>query len=141
MDNKVFVGEQFISHCCQCPYSHTEQITTPDSFEHDMGMYCKLCQTKEKAYGVNTYDRLICSDEWHVEDEALVPDWCPFLIDSAKLLTVQRRLSEAVYSRDAAIEQLCRFQEDVKHWTSLEAEWKDALRKERLQLERERLEK
>ena len=72
MSNQVYIGEQLISHCCQCPYSHTEQIATPDSFEHDMGMYCKLCQTKEKAYGVDTYDRLICSDEWNVEEEALV---------------------------------------------------------------------
>ena len=141
MSNQVYIGEQLISHCCQCPYSHTEQIAAPDSFEHDMGMYCKLCQTKEKAYGVDTYDRLICSDEWNVEEEALVPDWCPFLIDSAKLRTVQRRLSEAVTARDAAIEQLCRFQADVKHWTSVEEEWKDALRKERMRLEKERLEK
>lgn len=87
------------------------------------------------------YDRLICSDEWNVEEEALVPDWCPFLIDSAKLRTVQRRLSEAVNARDTAIEQLCRFQADVKHWTSVEEEWKDALRKERMRLEKERLEK
>ena len=66
-----------IDNCCDCPYSHTERILTPDSWEHEEGIFCSKMKADRKYNGVNTDDRLIVSDGWNLRKWASIPDWCP----------------------------------------------------------------
>ena len=64
-----------IENCCDCGYSHRERLYTPDSFEHEEGLYCTKCVSKDGM------SRLICSDDKDLRKYAKVPEWCP-LADS-----------------------------------------------------------
>ncbi len=71
-----------VENCISCPYSEKHQIMTPDSFEHDMGIFCSKVEDSElKRY---TYDgtitkKLVFSYERPSEIEGQeIPDWCPY---------------------------------------------------------------
>ena len=69
-----------VDNCVNCPCSERHQIVTPDSFEHDTGVFCSEVEGDEKIY---TYDgaiakKLIFGYEWPSEIEGQkIPDWCP----------------------------------------------------------------
>ena len=71
-----------IERCFDCPFSEEHQLLTPDSFEHDIGVFCS--KTKEDALGNHhTYDgiitkKLFFSYEWPSEIRPDIPDWCPY---------------------------------------------------------------
>lgn len=71
--NKVYFE---IDNCCKCPYSYQERIYTPDSFEHETGVYCSKTEDK-KSY--NRLHKLVAEDDWDVEKYANIPNWCPLL--------------------------------------------------------------
>lgn len=69
-----------VENCTNCPCSEQHQIMTPDSFEHDTGVFCSEVEDDEETY---TYDgaitkKLIFGYEWPSEIEGRkIPDWCP----------------------------------------------------------------
>jgi hypothetical protein len=65
-----------IDNCCQCPHHYQERIWTPDSWEHDYGVYCSKVEDK-KSY--NKKHKLVAEDEWDVEKYSKIPNWCPLL--------------------------------------------------------------
>ena len=65
-----------ITNCCDCPNHHIERIYTPDSFEHEEGVYCSKVED-ENSY--NKKHRLVVSDDRDVRKWSRVPDWCPLL--------------------------------------------------------------
>lgn len=68
-----------IDNCCDCPNSHEEHIYTPDPFEHETGLYCRLIKETNKYHGAITDDKLIVADEWDIRKYAQIPEWCPML--------------------------------------------------------------
>ena len=44
--NKIKVNFE-IDNCCDCPNHYTEKIYTPDSFEHEEGVYCSKVNDKD----------------------------------------------------------------------------------------------
>ncbi len=62
MENKICF-KSTIDNCCDCPYSYTEQIYTPDSFEHEMGVYCSKTPDKDSY---NREHKLVAADDWNV---------------------------------------------------------------------------
>ena len=79
-----FTITKHITSCLQCEYHTIRQIYTPDSFEHEEGLYCKLVEDHTESwvrhtYGGPTYYRLVVADEWDVRRYADIPDWCPRL--------------------------------------------------------------
>jgi hypothetical protein len=74
--NKVTFTHE-IDNCCDCPYSYNESIYTPDSFEHEIGIYCSKIKD-EKSYSIKKH-KLIVADEWDLREYSQIPDWCPLL--------------------------------------------------------------
>lgn len=76
-----------IKYCTECPFHEQHAIVTPDSFEHDTGVYCSLVDIDENSvnrdYVSHTYDgeikkRFCFSWEWASEiKQSVIPDWCP----------------------------------------------------------------
>lgn len=64
---------QKIENCCDCKHSHIEKIYTPDSWEHESGIFCSITKTREGK------DRLVVADEWNLRKWSRIPDWCPKL--------------------------------------------------------------
>ena len=65
-----------IDNCCDCQNHYTEKIYTPDSFEHEEGVYCSKVND-EDSY--NKKHKLVVADEWNVREWSQIPDWCPLL--------------------------------------------------------------
>ncbi|MBQ8985283.1 hypothetical protein IJ076_01860 [Candidatus Saccharibacteria bacterium] len=70
-----------IDNCTKCPYHWTDDLLTADSFEHDIGIFCKKVTVPENETTI-TYSgrcpyKMVTADDWHPERYALVPDWCP----------------------------------------------------------------
>ncbi len=57
-----------IDNCCDCQHSHIDKIYTPDSFDHEEGIYC-----------LKANNELIASDDWNIRNKASIPGWCPLL--------------------------------------------------------------
>ena len=80
---------QEISYCTECPYHEQHGIVTPDSFEHDTGVYCSLVSADDDRNS-HTYDghvdRKLCFTwEWASEIKAsTIPDWCPLRAEVKK---------------------------------------------------------
>lgn len=72
-----------IDNCCDCPYSYTENIYTPDSFEHEEGIYCSKV---DDTNSYNKKNKLIVADDWDIRKWSQIPDWCPLLKNEAKEL-------------------------------------------------------
>ena len=74
-----------IDNCMDCPHSLVSDIFTADSWEHEVGCFCK--KTVDEKYkkewtnatrsGVLPY-RCVGSDDWYLKEYTDVPDWCPF---------------------------------------------------------------
>ena len=47
--------KQEIKYCTECPYHEQHGIVTPDSFEHDTGVYCSLVSADDD-HNSHTYD-------------------------------------------------------------------------------------
>lgn len=72
-----------IDNCMDCKNHYVDRILTADSFEHEEGVYCKLCpDTSYGKFGQNGRHRLVCSDDWNVRKYSQIPDWCPLLTRS-----------------------------------------------------------
>ena len=65
-----------IVNCCDCPYHYTEFIWTPDSWEHERGVFCEKVLDKDAD---DYRHKLVCADGWDVRKYADIPDWCPLL--------------------------------------------------------------
>lgn len=65
-----------IDNCCDCPYSYTEKVYTPDPFEHEEGIFCSRVED-QNSY--NKKNKLIVADEWDIRKWSQIPDWCPLL--------------------------------------------------------------
>lgn len=65
-----------INNCSQCQNHYTEKIYTPDSFEHETGLYCSKVEDS-KSY--NKRHKLVAEDDWDVTRYSQIPDWCPLL--------------------------------------------------------------
>ena len=72
-----------IDNCCDCPYSYTENIYTPDSFEHEEGIYCSKV---DDTNSYNKKNKLIVADDWDIRKWSQIHDWCPLLKNDAKEL-------------------------------------------------------
>ncbi len=71
-----------VENCFQCPFHEEHRILTPDSFEHEFGIYCSEVDDDTDCWKRRTYDgevnkRLIANGEFLRERDAAVPDWCP----------------------------------------------------------------
>lgn len=69
-----------VDNCINCPCSEQHQIVTPDSFEHDTGVFCSELEDSIKhcTYDGTITKKLIFSYEWPSEIEGRkIPDWCP----------------------------------------------------------------
>lgn len=71
--------------CSQCPSHECHQIWTPDSFEHEFGIYCSEVDDNSEGLNQRTYDgiihkKLIACDDRGREINAKVPDWCPHYV-------------------------------------------------------------
>jgi hypothetical protein len=71
-----------VQNCSKCPFHETHQIITPDSFEHEIGIYCSEVEDTTEDFARHTYDgtvnkKLVVADDWNVEEYARVPGWCP----------------------------------------------------------------
>lgn len=64
-----------ISNCLDCPFAYTEQIYTPDPFEHETGCYCSKTEDKNSY---NEKHKLVAADDWRLENYTMIPDWCPY---------------------------------------------------------------
>ena len=62
-----------IKNCCDCPYSYTKPVYTPDSWEHETGIYCRKIKDKEEK------DKLIVADDWDLRKWSQIPDYCPLI--------------------------------------------------------------
>ena len=49
-----------ISNCLDCPFAYTEQIYTPDPFEHEIGCYCSKIEDKNSY---NKKHKLVAGDD------------------------------------------------------------------------------
>ena len=70
MKNELIIT---INNCAQCSNHCIERIYTADSFEHEMGLYCKATPQSNKP------GRLVASDDRDVTKYSDIPDWCPML--------------------------------------------------------------
>ena len=59
---------KIIDNCLSCEHHFVQRIWTPDSWEHEYGCYCEKKNNK-----------LVGSDDWHLEKYTDIPDWCPML--------------------------------------------------------------
>ena len=74
-----------IKNCLDCPHSLVSDIFTADSWDHEMGCFCKKAVdekykkdwTNITRSGVLPY-RCVGSDDWHLRKYTDVPDWCPY---------------------------------------------------------------
>ena len=69
-----------IENCTECPFHERHQVWTPDSFDHEYGIYCSRAERLEDAASGKTSKRLVVADEWDPGKYAEVPSWCPFII-------------------------------------------------------------
>ena len=72
--------------CSQCPSHECHRIATPDSFEHEFGIYCSEVKVKPDGLNQRTLDgpidsKLIACSDNGSEMDAKVPDWCPHYVD------------------------------------------------------------
>lgn len=72
----------FVERCTDCPCSEEHRLITPDSFEHEIGVFCSKLEmgTLEKT---STYDGIITkksifSYSRPSEKFFEIPAWCPF---------------------------------------------------------------
>lgn len=73
-----------IENCAKCPFHEVHQIVTPDSFEHEFGIYCTKVDDHEDSFERYTYDgriekRLVVADDRDPELFSKVPSWCPII--------------------------------------------------------------
>ncbi|RHU02295.1 hypothetical protein DW711_10245 [Ruminococcus sp. AM27-16] len=66
---------KIIDNCLDCNSCLVDRILTADSWDHEVGAYCKEVLKNGKP-------RLIVSDDWDLRKWSKVPDWCPNLIKS-----------------------------------------------------------
>lgn len=67
-----------IENCLDCPHCYTDRILTADSFEHEVGAYCKLIEDKSYgSFGKNGAHKMIGFDDWNLRKYTAIPDWCP----------------------------------------------------------------
>ena len=67
-----------INNCCDCPYHYEERVYTPDSWEHEIGVYCSKVEDKNSC---NKQHKLVVSDDRDVRKWSQIPDWCPMKED------------------------------------------------------------
>lgn len=70
-----------LENCMDCPNHFTAGILTADSFEHEVGCFCKLVKEDrpEKQHFHRQESKMVGCDDWHLERYTQVPDWCPLL--------------------------------------------------------------
>ena len=83
-----------ITNCSECDAHVTHQIYTPDSFEHEFGLYCTKVPDTTESWMRNTMGtsgptnfKIVAQDDHCVEDCADIPDWCPLLKDAQVVFT------------------------------------------------------
>lgn len=67
-----------IDNCCDCLHHYTERVYTPDSWEHETGVYCSKVEDKNSY---NKQHKLVVADEWDVRKWSQIPDWCPIKVN------------------------------------------------------------
>ena len=87
-----------VDNCTKCPFHEKHQVYTPDSFEHEVGIYCAITDDTHDSRERHTYDgeiqkRLVTSDNWHPEEDAETPGWCPFLLKQYRELILEMHQS------------------------------------------------
>lgn len=70
-----------IVNCADCRFHTKHQIWTPDSFEHEYGIFCSKTKADSTTLTLDgTIDeKLVVTDDWDPKKYAKVPEWCPML--------------------------------------------------------------